>query len=403
MYGYFIKLTLFLLLTFTLQAKDGLSQEHILSLTPLPLAQNISADTSVEIEFDSPIIIDSIRKNSITLKREQKHKDNRDIEGITTIKNSTTLLFRPNENLKSGTYKVKVKKIKLRNEANKKIYKDKDATLYKVCNYLCDDIDDCILPKCGKKAIKTKKIKYTFSVDENIPQVVSLTLNKSNIELNEDNTTTISVNAKYDDNSSINVTDDVEWIMSDSNIISIDKNIITPKNEGITTLQAKYNNQLTTKISITVYKEINGYKLPPEPDETLNNSTLLGIDSNDNGVRDDVERKIVETYREPIKIELMMDMAEVGQMILENPIGDAIVNQKKISRIGDCGMYLRRQKQRPSNSIDFYEKSMYNTKQRVRAYLDYNQALSGGVYGSSPADWKADSCDYDVDAMLGVK
>jgi len=113
-----------------------------------------------------------------------------------------------------------------------------------------------------------------------------------------------------------------------------------------------------------------------------------------------VERKIIETYREPIKIELMMDMAEVGQMILENPVGDAIVNQKKTSKIGNCSMYLRRQNQRPSNRFKFYKNNMYNTKQRVRAYLDYNLALSGGVYGSSPADWTADSCDYDVDTML---
>ncbi len=41
---------------------------------------------------------------------------------------------------------------------------------------------------------------------------------------------------------------------------------------------------------------INGHKLPPELDETLNNSTLLGIDSNNNGVRDDVERYVIKRY-----------------------------------------------------------------------------------------------------------
>ena len=107
---------------------------------------------------------------------------------------------------------------------------------------------------------------------------------------------------------------------------------------------------------------INGYILPPEPDETLNNSTLLGIDSNNNGVRDDVERKIVITYKEPIKIELMMAMAEVGQEILNNPVGGTIDNQKKMSRIGDCSMYLKRQKKRPSNRFAFYENNVYNTK-----------------------------------------
>jgi threonine dehydratase len=37
---------------------------------------------------------------------------------------------------------------------------------------------------------------------------------------------------------------------------------------------------------------INGIAVPPEPNPTINNATLAGVDSNNNGVRDDVERKI---------------------------------------------------------------------------------------------------------------
>jgi hypothetical protein len=38
---------------------------------------------------------------------------------------------------------------------------------------------------------------------------------------------------------------------------------------------------------------INGYTLPPEPDHEENDKTLLGIDTNHNGIRDDVERYII--------------------------------------------------------------------------------------------------------------
>ncbi|MGK0255574.1 MAG: hypothetical protein ACI81I_000174 [Arcobacteraceae bacterium] len=165
----------------------------------------------------------------------------------------------------------------------------------------------------------------------------------------------------------------------------------------------------TVKKSETVKEKetevINGYVLPPEPDETLNNSTLLGIDSNDNGVRDDVERKIIETYREPIKIELMMATAKVGQEILENPVGLAKEHSDKMDRLDDCGSYLEDQNISYDGleSIRFYEKNIYNTKTRVRAYLDYNLALSGRVYGSSPSDWVAESCDFDVKSMLEAR
>ncbi len=389
------KLSLLFLLTLTLQAQTGLSQKHLVSLSPEPSAQNISADTSIEIEYDLAISKHSLHKRTIVLKN-AKHKK---IKGKVSIKNKNTLIFTPNELLESGKYRVKVKHINLQDYRLNTRFK---RYAKRLCSYFYDDVKECRLYRYASR-VKTKSIQYTFSVNDNKPKVISLTLNRSNIQLNEDNTTTISVNAKYDDNTTVDVTDKVEWIMSNSNIIKIDKNIITPIAEGTTTLQAKLNNEATAEISITVYKEINGYKLPPEPDPIINNSTLLGIDVNNNGVRDDVERKIIETYREPSKIELMMDMAEVGQMILENPVGDAIVNEKKMSRIGDCEMYLYSLHLDPSNSIDFYENNMYNTKKRVRAYLDYNLALSGGVYGSSPADWNADSCDYDVDAMLGTK
>jgi len=384
-----------LLLVLCAEAKDGgLNQTHLVSVSPEINAQAVTADSSVEIEFDLPISKSSLHKKALVLKN-SKHKK---IEGTLGVKNNNTLIFTPNKDLESGEYKVKVKGVNLQDYTPNTNFK---RYTKKFCSYFYDDVKKCRLYNYASK-VKTKPIKYSFRVDASKPKVINLSLSKSNIQLNEDNTTTIHVNAKYDNNETLDVTNEVEWIISNPNIISVDKYIITPVSEGTTTLQAKLNNQTTAQISVSIYKEINGYKLPPEPDPVINSSTLLGIDINNNGVRDDVERKIIETYREPVQIELMMDMAEVGQMILENPVGDALVNQKKISRIGDCGMYLRRQKQRPSNYIDFYENNMYNTKQRVRAYLDYNLALSGGVYGSSPSDWTADSCDYDVDAMLGA-
>lgn len=150
---------------------------------------------------------------------------------------------------------------------------------------------------------------------------------------------------------------------------------------------------------------INGYTLPPEPDPKVNNSTLLGIDSNNNGVRDDVERKIIDRYKaEPIKIELQMIYAKVFQEILENPIGNVEVLQKKISKNISCEMYLLDKNiDLEEDNIDFIENSTFNTKQRVKAYLQYNQALSGGVYGSSTADENAQACDFDVEQMLKDK
>lgn len=48
-----------------------------------------------------------------------------------------------------------------------------------------------------------------------------------------------------------------------------------------------YTRQVLDKTTV-----IKGITVPPEPDPTANNATLAGVDSNSNGVRDDVERMI---------------------------------------------------------------------------------------------------------------
>jgi len=67
------------------------------------------------------------------------------------------------------------------------------------------------------------------------------------------------------------------------------------------------------------WSDING-TLPPEPDPTANSATLAGVDSNNNGIRDDVERAIYLKYKDTPRVaiaalqyakELQMEFTEV--------------------------------------------------------------------------------------------
>lgn len=151
---------------------------------------------------------------------------------------------------------------------------------------------------------------------------------------------------------------------------------------------------------VTEQEIVNGYVLPPTPDPTLNNATLLGVDSNDNGIRDDVERKIVIKYVKPIEIELMLSYAKIDQEIMASLESDVLVLERKGSRVSDCEMYLLKQGIDIKNSVSDSENFTYNTKSRAKKYMNYNKALSGGVYGSSPSDWNAEACNFDVEQML---
>lgn len=75
---------------------------------------------------------------------------------------------------------------------------------------------------------------------------------------------------------------------------------------------------------------INGISVPPEPDPVQNNATVAGVDVNSNGVRDDVERKIVVSN---VEISKKMDAAKLYQKMLNNPSmasGEVISTMLKI-------------------------------------------------------------------------
>jgi len=241
----------------------------------------------------------------------------------------------------------------------------------------------------------------TVHVKEQAVMLNSITVDKTNVDLAEGNSTLLKVLGEYSDKSTKDVTSKVTWDIANSAIVSMDTyGTLKALKEGNTTIQARYEGKISESVMVTVYKEINAYRLPPEPDPVVNNATLLGVDSNDNGVRDDVERKIIVKYQKPIEIEVMMSFAKVDQETLEKPLSEALNLERKASRIGDCKMFLRYKGIKIKRAIKYSEDLTYNTKERAKKYMEYNKKLSGGVYGSSPADWNADACDFDVEQML---
>jgi len=144
------------------------------------------------------------------------------------------------------------------------------------------------------------------------------------------------------------------------------------------------------------------YQLPPEPDSKINNATLLGIDSNNNGVRDDVERAIYSHYKSPIEHAAIMQRMKIFQKIFgdDNRVSHATLLQKEFTRSNDCILYLLASKNIDIPSHTYVKNIQINTKERLKVWLDYDKALSGGVYGSGPNDWLESACDFNVTEML---
>ncbi len=147
--------------------------------------------------------------------------------------------------------------------------------------------------------------------------ITNLTLNVDTTQLLEGDITAVEVIATLNDGSTLNVTDDASWLVSNSTQMALAAGELQGLQEGVLIIQASYQEMLSKPIVIALLKEINGHILPPIPDSILNTATLEGIDSNNNGIRDDVERWVLETYQDYgcIATEVSLKGANLAQLI----------------------------------------------------------------------------------------
>ena len=160
----------------------------------------------------------------------------------------------------------------------------------------------------------------------------------------------------------------------------------------------------STSETATGVEIVNGHTLPPAPDPDVNNATLLGVDVNENGVRDDVERWIFKTYEHPIVQAVAMQNAIAFQIILVDP-SKARETVKFMHDQTDCESYYTYQDKQYTLPRDqkIYEDArpiILNTRERSRAYYEYNQALSGGVYPGRDRNTHKSRCDFNATKIL---
>ena len=114
-------------------------------------------------------------------------------------------------------------------------------------------------------------------------------------------------------------------------------------------------------------------------------NTLAGVDNNNNGIRDDIDKYIDEHYTDPIKHAAVIQSAKVMQkaLLVDKSDMDAI---KKIdledNRAVNCLFSVFDPTEIPTD----IESLTTNTKIRLLEYLKYNKALDGTVSNELEGD-----------------
>jgi len=168
----------------------------------------------------------------------------------------------------------------------------------------------------------------------------------------------------------------------------------------------KYTQIKEIKYRFYVPEVIQGHQLPTEPDPVVNDSTLLGIDVNNNGVRDDVEIWILNEYKDkhPIHIDIAFQAAKAYKKILETPERAREIHNE-VDKAVYCQLYYRLNAKYFNEPLllknnvvnEFFRSKIYfNTQERMEAYLQYDKLLSGGSYTLLKIEERKAACDFNI-------
>lgn len=149
--------------------------------------------------------------------------------------------------------------------------------------------------------------------------------------------------------------------------------------------------------------------VPPDPGPQ-NDTTLAGIDSNKNGVRDDVERYIAANYGEPPqKMAYLMQYARAVAPFVESTFAspaEALSAAGQRMRATECGASLIGPPDRPFSTAEMSDLNKWldaagdvrrqylSTPERLQRYIQNEQLLAGQSLKLEPATSSRAGCDF---------
>jgi len=251
---------------------------------------------------------------------------------------------------------------------------------------------------CDKNKIDPKETNSSIKIE----------LTKTNLNKDE------NISIKLIDSNDSEITSNIVWKISPEKAI-IKDGVLTATDNGVINIEAIHNGLKSAPVSINISWVVNGITLPEEPDKALNDSTLAGIDSNKNGVRDDIERHLYKIYKNdhPIHIDIGMQEAKTYQYLLEHPnmTYDEIIKTKPFfDAPGNCERYYRDDAEEfgdkllftKSLSVNGFIKKYFNTKERYMVFYRRDKLLSGGSYSLPWPDELKKDCDFNTSKYKGI-
>lgn len=136
--------------------------------------------------------------------------------------------------------------------------------------------------------------------------------------------------------------------------------------------------------------------LPPDPG-AAGKASLSGVDSNNNGIRDDVEIYIDVNFGSSMKLKEGLNQFALSMQkgIIANTVQESMLAGNSLSRAMECLNYIAPD----STAWKSIQGQAINTPERFAAWRSHEARLSGKVFPSRRTrEWKS-SCTFDPDSL----
>ena len=161
-------------------------------------------------------------------------------------------------------------------------------------------------------------------------------------------------------------------------------------------VSAAFKGVLQRSLSNVVAVTVDPFQLPPDPGEA-GTQTVEGIDSDTNGIRDDVQRYIALTFREsPSNRVALYQLAKSDQELLLAPNSDSAYEASlRVNAALDCLIFAVNAEAAIQQS-DEIEARLINTSDRAHRYSSQQALLSGRSFRLTPESERKSRCSIST-------
>jgi len=164
-----------------------------------------------------------------------------------------------------------------------------------------------------------------------------------------------------------------------------------------------YDSERLGNLRSDYFKKGSCRRLPKDP-ASKGLEGIDGVDANRNGLRDDMERYIDETFQgKPKLILAYRDNLRAKQVLMKATTREEVITHLRPSLdAGDCIRSLVANYRKNKALRDAFNDALLNTKERYKAFWNYHSLLSGSSFGPDSPE----PCAFKLDAVgdaCGIK